>query len=168
MNSFNLECDGSDGLLLIDKANLNLLSPQHLAAFDILLDRDGKTELRRDFPNEAWDDAWNRESELMFDFLNSGKGFLALVGGGNHKCSVHLDDASVFDSTTCIHAPSGSLIAVSASEIIQCLAYPDLTMNIPYEKLIHSGWYAIQRQSGLTFRLAESAAPKGSCKNVFM
>lgn len=42
-----------------------------------------------------------------------------------------------------LYLPSGSLLAVSASELIQRLSYPELEMETFFELKMEAGWYAI-------------------------
>ena len=42
-----------------------------------------------------------------------------------------------------VNAPSGKLLGVSASELIQCLAYPELEMEKLFELDVDAGWYQV-------------------------
>lgn len=53
---FCYECEGMDGLILIDEKYLAEIDDNLLAELDIFLDRYGKSELVYDFPNERWED----------------------------------------------------------------------------------------------------------------
>ena len=44
------------------------------------------------------------------------------------------------------HLPAGKLLAVSASELIQCLSYPELEMEKVFDLSVEAGWYAIQNE----------------------
>jgi hypothetical protein len=166
MIHFLFKSDGSDGLLLIDKANLPKLTGEHLAALDILLDREGETELRFDFPQEAWSDVWNRESASIRDFLNRGNGFIALVQGGDHVCGIRINNDPESETVCKLHLPTGDLIGVSAGEVIQCLSNPELEMDVPFQENIEPGWYWITHESGLNFCLARTLNPSESSRNV--
>jgi len=49
---FIVECDGSDGLVLMDQSYLGEMDSELLYSMDILLDRHGESELIYDFPSE--------------------------------------------------------------------------------------------------------------------
>ena len=65
---YNYKCDGIDGLVLIDEDYLNEIDDDLLAELDIFLDKDGKTELVYDFPNEEWKDVRKRETKKLLEF----------------------------------------------------------------------------------------------------
>ena len=125
---FSYECDGMDALILIDKNYLNELNDELLGELDILLDRYGKSELVYDFPNERWEDVWKRETKEIVEFCNSGKMVIFLHYEDEENCEINLSNVQN-DSKTYIDIKSGKLLLVNASELIQCLAYPDLEME---------------------------------------
>ena len=45
-----------------------------------------------------------------------------------------------------LYLPTGNLLAVSASELIQCLSYPELEMEITFTLTVAAGWYAVARE----------------------
>jgi len=167
MSSFVVECDGPDGLLLIDRDNLRCMTPEQIYSFSVLLDRVGNTQLRTDFSNEIWSDAWTRESALIRDYLNSGKGVIALIGGGDHNCEVSVVEDKPAQVTSKLFLPSGNLIALSASEAIQCAAYPGLEMDVPYQEIVDVAWYSVSNASELNFSLFQLDDERSeSCENV--
>lgn len=141
---FRYECDGMDGLILIDENYLDEIDDVLLNKLDILLDRNGKSELVYDFPNEKWEDVWKRETKEVFDFCNLGKMVIFLHCEDEDNCEITFSDIE-HESKTCIDIKSGKLILVNASELIQCLAYPDLEMETLLEiDNLDAGVYSIQ------------------------
>lgn len=125
---FSYVCDGMDGLILIDEKYLDELDDILLSELDILLDRYGKSELVYDFPGEKWEDVWRRETKEIVEFCNSGKMVIFLHYEDEEYCEINFSDFQN-GSKTFIDIKSGKLILVNASELIQCLAYPDLEME---------------------------------------
>lgn len=143
---FDYECDVPDGLVLIDEYYFNEFNSDILYSFEILLDSKGETELIYDFPNEKWESVRARETVLIKDFCNSGKMVVFLsdkdINDGEIKFDNKESDTDIF-----LNVPSGKLILVNASELIQCMAYPDLEM----EKILElhdvgKGTYAIENE----------------------
>ncbi len=126
---YNYKCDGIDGLVLIDEDYLNEIDDDLLAELDIFLDKDGKTELVYDFPNEEWKDVRKRETKKLLEFCNLGKMVIFLTKKDEDNCEINISDIKN-DSNTYIDIKSGKLILVNASELIQCLVYPELEMEI--------------------------------------
>ena len=126
---YKYRCDGLDGLILIDKKYLDEIDDNLLAELDIFLDRDGKTELIYDFPNEEWKEVRKRETKKIIDFCNSGKMVIFLADKNEDNCEITISDIKN-DSRTYIYVESGELILINASELIQCLSYPELEMEI--------------------------------------
>ena len=62
---FDYLCDNlPDGIVLIDEAYLDELNEDMLYSFDIMLDREGRTELVYDFPGEDWITVWREKANL--------------------------------------------------------------------------------------------------------
>ncbi|MDE6991873.1 MAG: hypothetical protein K2P42_14600 [Lachnospiraceae bacterium] len=139
---FDLNCDMQDGFVLIDQGFLNELDSDMLYAMDILLDTSGNSELIFDFPGEAWNDVRERETKCIREFCNSGKMILWLIDGVEKECSFEYDD-QIPAASKWLHLPTGNLLAVTASELIQCLSYPELEMEKTFEMTLPEGWYAI-------------------------
>ena len=70
---FQVDRESVDGLVLIDRGPMKELDDDLLYAFDILLDRNGLSELIFDFPDEDWHTVWVRETEALRNFCNIGK-----------------------------------------------------------------------------------------------
>ena len=129
---FQVDRESIDGLVLIDRGSMKELDDDLLYAFDILLDRSGETELICDFPDEDWHTVWVRETEALRNFCNSGKMIVWLF---DEKLEletidgVFQTDDALAASDKWLYAPTGDLLAVTASELIQCLCYPELEME---------------------------------------
>ena len=139
---FMLKCDLMDGFVLIDKYYLSELDDCMLYAMDILLDPLGKSELIFDFPNEAWNDVRLRETKSIREFCNDGKMIIWLLDDIEKEIEIQYNP-NITDSLKCLHLPTGQLLAVTASELIQCLSYPELEMEKIFELEMEAGWYAI-------------------------
>lgn len=109
---------GTSTPILIDKSYLDELDDSFLYALDIYLDKLGKSELVYDFPDEQWEDVWIRESKVIIDYCKIRKMIIFQHREGWKA------------SGTMIEVKSGTLILVEASELIECLSYPDLEMEI--------------------------------------
>ena len=153
---FTCECDGTDALVLIDRSYLDSIDDNLLYALDILLDRHGETELAYDFPDEEWENVWARESKPAIDFCNSGRMAVFMHYKNEGACEISFSDVEC-NSGTVIDIKSGRLILVSASELIQCLACPDLEMETLLEiDAIRPGKYSIRFEGPGFIRLAKS------------
>lgn len=136
---FDYECDNPDGLVIIDEAYLDELSNSELLyALDILLDKKGETELIYDFPGENWSEVWERETQQLRDFCNQGKMIIYLLEDDIKGCEVVEEENQ---STSMLNASSGNIMIVSAGEIIQCLAYPDVEIEKVLEVNLNPGKY---------------------------
>lgn len=139
---FLLELDEADGLILIDESYLPEFNEEMLYAMDILLDPFGKTELAFDFPNEEWETVRTRETKCIREFCGQGKMAVWLFDGIEKECTIEKSN-EITDTPKWLHIPTGKLLAVPASELIQCLPYPELVPENIFELDIESGWYAI-------------------------
>lgn len=139
---FLLECDGPDGLVFIDQSYLAELDGDMLYAMDILLDPHGETELVFDFPDETWETVRSRETQRIREFCENGKMTIWLFDSVEKECIVE-ESREIADSPKWLHIPTGRLLAVTASELIQCLSYPELEMEKIFKLEVESGWYAI-------------------------
>lgn len=139
---FLLELDEADGLILIDESYLSELNDDMLYAMDILLDPFGRSELVYDFPDEKWETVRTRETNPIRGFCEQGKMIIWLFDGIEKECTFEKSD-EITDPSKWLHISSGKLLAVSASELIQCLPYPELEPEMIFELEVESGWYAI-------------------------
>lgn len=162
---FNYECDGMDGLILIDEKYLSEFNDVLLSELDIFLDYYGKSELVYDFPNEKWEDVRKRETKELIEFCNSGKMVLFLQYKDEDNCEINISD-SQSDSKSFIKIESGKLILVNASELIQCLTYPDLEMEKILEiSNLEEGGYQIQNDGIKSVELIKSNSKLNTASN---
>lgn len=141
MMKFILECDGIDGLVLMDKSYMSEMNQDLLNSMDYYLDYNGKTELKYDFPLEQWESVRNRESNFVRKFCNSGKMLIYLFDSGEHQCEFEIKN-NIVDCSKYLHIPTGELVVVNASELIQCALYSDMEMDNIFEIKIKEGWYS--------------------------
>lgn len=163
---FCFECDEIDALVLIDESYLGEIDNDILYSFDIFLDRDGHTELIYDFPDEKWEVVRERESIKIKDFCNSGKMLVLLTDTDLVDWEMSFSSEN-YETDKFLLIPSGRLILVNASELIQCLAYPDLEMDKIAEINVEKGEYAIMNE-GKRICCCKSAIPKASINNVIL
>ena len=155
---FSYKCDGMDGLVLIDKKYLGEIDENLLDELDIFLDRYGKSELIYDFPNEKWEDVRERETKKIIKFCNSGKMVIFLFNGDEDDCEINVSNIQN-DSQTYIEIESGKLILVNASELVQCLAYPELEMEKNLEiDHIDKGIYSVKYEGIKDIKLVKESA----------
>lgn len=139
---FTLECDNCDGLVFMDKSYIKELNHELQYAMDILLDTSGTTELVCDFPGEKWEVVRERETQSIKSFCNSGKLVIWLLNDTKKECEFQMVD-EMFETSKWLHIPTGKLLAVTAAELIQCAAYPELEMETVFELEVEKGWYAV-------------------------
>ena len=151
---FCYECDGMDALILIDEEYLDKIDDELLRELDIFIDYYGRSELVYDFPNESWNDVRKRETKGLVEFCNSGKMVIFLHYEDEKNGEITISD-SKNSSRTFINIESGKLILVNASELIQCLAYPELEMERILEiDNIEKGGYSIEYEGIKSLKLA--------------
>lgn len=139
---FLLELDEADGLVFIDESNLSELNEDMLYAMDILLDPSGSSELVYDFPDEEWETVRLRETKPIRDLCEQGKMVIWLFDGIEKECTIE-KSSEIAEPSKWLNIPSGKLLAVSVSELIQCLPYPELEPEMVFELEVEGGWYAI-------------------------
>lgn len=162
---FIVECDGSDGLVLMDQSYLGEMDSELLISMDFLLDLHGETELIYDFPAENWENVRERESKAIQSFCNSGKMVAYLLPGGDHQCEFRVVD-EVFGSLKWLHLPTGNLLAVGAGELIQCVAYPSLIMEKVFELRLEKGWYGVSISSAGEILCCRKIPPMPPFENI--
>ncbi len=163
---FTYECDGMDGLIMVDKQYLEEIDETLLYELDIFLDRYGKSELVYDFPDEKWEDVRERETKDLIEFCNSGKMVIFLHYSGEYNCEISFSE-SHSNSKTTIDLKSGKLLLVNASELIQCLTYPDLEMETILEiDNIDSGIYSVDYEGIKNLILQRKTVVCSECNNV--
>ena len=143
---FIVECDGTDGLVLIDEIYLSELNSELLYSMDIFLDVQGKSELKFDFPKENWDIVRERESKPIRNFCEQGKMVIYLLLDGDHKFRLQMGDEDL-DNFKWLNISSGKLLVVTAGELIQCVGYPELEMEKLFKLKLEKGEYAISNDT---------------------
>lgn len=162
---FYVECEECDGLVLIDKSNLNKLDNEILYGMEFLLDVFGKTQLIYDFPDEKWEVVRNRESEIIKNFCNSGEMAIWLLDSISKECEIQFTDKET-KTKKWLNISSGNLLAVTASELIQCILYPELEMEKLFEIDIEKGWYAISKGTIDKIELSHKIPPTPPYDNI--
>ena len=163
---YTLDCGMLDGLVFIDESYLAELNDADLLyAMDILLDSSGTSELICDFPNEDWDIVRQRETERIQEFCGQGKMIVWLLDCVVKECEL-TKSTKVTDPCKWLHLPSGKLLAVTASELTQCLAYPKLEMEKVFELSLEPGWYAIQNKGIDNIMYCKKQPPKSILSNI--
>ncbi len=163
---YTLNCDIMDGLVFIDESYLiELNNDDLLYAMDILLDLSGTSELIFDFPDEDWDTVRQRETEQIREFCGQGKMVVWLLENAVKECEL-TKSAELTDPCKWLHLPTGKLLAVTASELIQCLAYPELEMEKVFELLLEPGWYAIQNEGVDKIMYCKKQPPNSIFSNI--
>lgn len=127
-----------DALVLIDKMVIPELTEELLYMLDIFIDVEGTSELAYDFPDEDWADVRSRETQKLADFCNSGKMSIWLTDDVEKEYRIKAGEG-IENFSKAIYAPSGNLVFVSASELIQCALYPEMEMDILYEFCVREG-----------------------------
>lgn len=163
--NFILECDELDGLVFIDKSYLAKLNSDILYSIDILLDPDGKSELVFDFPDEEWDTVRQRETKPIRAFCGSGKMIIWLLDNIKRDCTIDKNN-KIANTHNLLHLPTGHLLAVTASELIQCLSYPELEMEKVFELEIEDGWYAIWNEGIEKIMYCKNEKPNSIPSNI--
>ena len=138
----NVQSDYPDGIVIIDSACLEQMDDTILRSMDIYLDKDGKSELVYDFPDEDWNTVYERECKPFVSFVESGRLWIKLLSKKDMVLSIEKSDT--VDSKTYINVTSGNLKIVLASELLQCLYYPELEMQILGKLDIPNGKYMFE------------------------
>lgn len=162
---FTLECDEMDGLVFIDKSRLAELNSDILYSMDILLDPFGETELTFDFPNEDWKTVWIRETKQVRKLCEQGKMILWLFNGVEKECELKESD-EIERATKWLHIPSGTLLAVTASELIQSLPHPELQMETIFTLKVEAGWHAFWNHGIDSIMHCKSERPHSIPENI--
>lgn len=161
---FVVECDGFSGLILVDQSYIGEMDRELLGSMEFLLQRDGNSELKYDFPSEPWEIVRERESNAIKGFCNSGKMVAYLLPGGDHQCEFRMVD-ELSDSLKWLHLPTGNLLAVVADELIQCVSY-DMDMEKVFELQLEKGWYAISISSSGEILFCSKTPPVPPFENI--
>lgn len=161
---FSYMPDGIDGLVLTDREYLRELNNRLLYELDILLDRYGESELACDFPGEKWEDVWKRETREIVEFCNSGKMIVFLTFEEEEDCELVVS-ALQSRPKSFINLSSGKMIVLNASELIQCLSYPSLEMEIILDISLEPGTYLLTHEGIASIRLEKTENISGLATN---
>lgn len=165
---FIFECEDLDGLVLIDEEYLNELDEEILYAFDICLDREGKSELVYDFPNKEWCEVYNEATTVLEKFCNSGKMIVFLAKKNNYDCVIDFC-GEIIETNSFLHVKSGKLVLVNAGELIQCASYKDLEMEKILEiDNIDKGIYAVKNNDICNIILKRCNDLPSQIKNIVL
>ena len=163
---YTLDCEILDGLIFIDESYLSELKDADLLyEMDILLDVSGSSELICDFPNEDWDTVRQRETGGIREFCGQGKMIVWVVECVVKECEL-IKSAEITAPCKWLHLPTGKLLAVTASELIQGLAYSELEMEKVFELSLEPGWYAIQNEGVDNIMYCKKQPPKSIPLNI--
>ena len=155
IRKFDFLCDNMpDGLVLIDEDYMSEFDDDMLYSFEVWLDKDGRTELVYDFPEEEWEKVWEKESALIRNFCDEGKMFVVLGDEDVKNCEFEVVKEA-FTSNVRLYMPSGKLLVVNAGELIQCLAYPELEMEKILECDVEAGTYVVEWKGVKKIRLCK-------------
>lgn len=145
------QIDFIDALVVIDPTVFNEMDDEFLYAFDIYLDKKGESELVYDFPDEEWNIVWNRETKSVQDFIESHKMIVWRAEKGDYEGELLEADTDLTNRQEIIVSGEGVII-VTASELIQCLPYPDSDMEIIADLSLDSGIYCFERnEAGIKY-----------------
>ena len=138
---FEVQCDMTDGIVLVDPYFLEQMNDDILNAMNIYLDPQGITELADDFPGEDWNDVYKRETAPFKAFAEKGKLWIHLIEPCEKEFTLQQSDC--LKSSEKVLVESGKLGVVLASELLQCLYYPELEMELLGEIETDNGCYNV-------------------------
>lgn len=137
----HVQSDMTDGIVLLDPAFFKKTDENILRAMDIFLDKNGESELIYDFPDEEWEKVYVRESKPFVELVEAGEIWIKLFSNIDVVLSVEQTDT--LDTKEYVTVISGKMIIVLASELLQCLYYPELDMEILGSLELPNGQYRI-------------------------
>lgn len=137
----HVQSDMTDGIVLLDPAFLKKFDENILRAMDIFLDKNGESELIYDFPDEEWEKVYVRESKPFVELVEAGEIWIKLFSNIDMVHSIEQTDT--VDTKEYLTVISGKMIIVLASELLQCLYYPELDMEILGSLELPNGQYRI-------------------------
>lgn len=131
----------TDGIVIVDPYFLEQMNEDILNAMNIYLDPQGITELADDFPGEDWNDVYKRETAPLRAFADEGKLWIHLIEPCEKEFALQQSDC--LKSSEKVLVESGKLGVVLASELLQCLYFPDLEMELLGEIETDNGCYNV-------------------------
>lgn len=133
-----------DALVIIDPERFKEMDEEFLYAFDIFLDKEGESELVCDFPGEDWKEVWDRETAVVQDFIEKSKMIVWRTEEGDYSSNIDKVNDLLEGGDKLVIA-NNQVMFVSASELIQCLLYPDLDMKVIAEIALEKGTYCFKK-----------------------
>ena len=137
----HVQSDMTDGIVLLDPAFFKKTDENILRAMDIFLDKNGESELIYDFPDEEWEKVYVRESKPFVELVEAGEIWIKLFSNTDMVLSIEQTDT--LDTKEYVTVISGKMIIVLASELLQCLYYPELDIEILGSLELPNGQYRI-------------------------
>lgn len=137
----HVQSDMTDGIVLLDPTFFKKMDENILRAMDIFLDKNGESELICDFPDEEWEKVYVRESKPFAELVEAGEIWIKLFS--NIDMVLSIEQTDTLDTKEYVTVISGKMIIVLASELLQCLYYPELDMEILGSLELPNGQYRI-------------------------
>ena len=137
----NVQSEWPEGVVLIDPAFFEKMDENILRAMDIYIDKDGESELVYDFPGEDWKTVYERETKPFRSFAENGGLWINLLSEKEMVFSI--EQSETITSDEYINVISGKIIVVLARELLQCLFYPELEMEIFGSIELPNGKYSV-------------------------
>ena len=139
--NFNVACELDDGIVVIDPAKIEEINEKIMYAMDIYIDPEGVTEVVFDFPGEDWNSVYKRQTRKLLDFTDEGNMWIKLVKPGEHEFTMEQTASGDFEEM--VSVTSGKLQVVLARELLQCIYFPELDMELLGEIELENGNYKI-------------------------
>ena len=133
-----------DALVIIDPERFKEMDEEFLYAFDIFLDKEGESELVCDFPGEDWKEVWDRETAVVQDFIEKSKMIVWRTEEGDYSSNIDKVNG-LLEGGDILEIANNQVMFVSASELIQCLLYSDLDMEVIAEIALEKGTYCFKK-----------------------
>ena len=133
-----------DALVIIDPERFKEMDEEFLYAFDVFLDKEGESELVCDFPGEDWKEVWDRETAVVQDFIEKSKMIVWRTEEGDYSSNIDKVN-DLLEGGDKLEITNNQVMFVSASELIQCLLYPDLDMEVIAEIALEKGTYCFKK-----------------------
>lgn len=144
MINFDLECDGSGGIVFVDKDRISTLSKEFGSILNIVVDVDGETGLVFDYPDDDWVDVWSLELDKLNKLCIDGLMFIGLLKDGEYTVALDVTTEPAQNTLEGFVTVDGtSLVIVEAGELIQSVIYPELPLEIVAELDLDKGNYSV-------------------------
>lgn len=137
-----LVCDGSGGIVFIEKNVLNNLSKEFATALNVVIDVEGRTELVADYSDANWSDVWQQEFNKLCSLCSDGLAFIGLLEDGDYSVNVDLKN-TLNNCVGGIRINESSLVVIEAGELVQKILYPQLQVDFVGQIDLSPGTYNI-------------------------